>query len=208
MNRCTNPLCRWLLCALFACCVSGSAVTAGAADKAKPAPKADATQDQMMAEMLKYAMPGPQHEMLKPMAGSWKATTKSWSGPGDPKVAEGMCENKWILGGRYLESTYKGDFMGQPFEGLGLLGFDVKGKKYVNLWMDTMSTTYMASAGDLDPATKTLTFSGTVPDPVSGAPTPYRMVTKIVDDNKHVFSMYTVHDGKEALDMEITYTRM
>jgi hypothetical protein len=106
--------------------------------------------------------------------------------------------------GAYLQSTYKGDFMGQPFEGLGLLGFDVKEKKYVNLWMDTMSTTYMASAGEMDPAAKTLTFKGTFPDPVTGKAMPYRMVTKIVDENQHVFSMYGVKEGKEALEMEIT----
>jgi len=162
----------------------------------------------MMAEMLKYSMPGTQHELLKPMAGTWKATIKAWTGPGDPTVSVGTCENTWILGGRYLESSYKADFMGKPFEGLGLVGFDMKEKKFVNLWMDTMSTTYMASSGEMDPSGKTLSFSGTVPDPVSGKPLPYRMVTKIIDPNQHVFSMYGAHDGKEALEMEITYTRL
>ena len=34
------------------------------------APKTDAKQDQMMEMMMKASMPGPMHELLKPMPGS------------------------------------------------------------------------------------------------------------------------------------------
>jgi len=95
-----------------------------AADKA--AKKSDtqdpkAQQDAMMEMMMKAAAPGPMHELLKPMAGNWKTTAKSWMQPGtEPQVSEGTCESTWILGNRYLQSSYKGDMGGMPFEGVGI----------------------------------------------------------------------------------------
>src|SRR5262249_52979692 len=96
---------------------------------AKPAAKAAAkaapmSEDQMMAEMMKLATPGPYHEMLKKFAGSWKTETKMWMGPGEPQVSEGTAEASMILGGRFLKQEAKGNFMGQPFEGFGLTGYD------------------------------------------------------------------------------------
>ena len=62
------------------------------APKAKDTSKTDSTHDQMMAEMQKYATPGPMHDLLKPMVGTWKAVTKAWMSPGDPTVNAGTCE--------------------------------------------------------------------------------------------------------------------
>jgi len=209
MKRCSNPICRWLLCGLFSCCLGLGAATASATshDKEKAAAKGTAAQDQAMAEMMKYAMPGPQHELLKPMAGKWIVKNKMWSSPGEPQITEGTCETAWILGGRYLQSTYRSQWMGEPFEGMGLVGYDVKAQKFVNLWLDTMSTTYMASTGTMDASGKVLTYVGSYADPVSGKDVPFRMVTKIVDPNQHIFAMYSTKEGKESQDMEITYTR-
>lgn len=58
----------------------------------------------------------------------------------------------------------------------------------------------------MDETGKMLTTTATMPGP-DGKPADVKMVTKIVDANTHVFSMYGVMGGKEQLMMEITYTR-
>ena len=168
---------------------------------------ASADQDQAMAEMMKYSMPGPAHEVLKPMAGDFKAVVKMWQGAGEPQASAGACRNTWVLGGRFLQSDYKGDFMGQTFEGLGFTGYDNMKKQYIGLWMDTMGTMVMISTGTADAASKAITMNSTMDDPTTGKAMPLRSVTKIIDDNQHVYSMYGAYEGKEQLMMEITYTR-
>ena len=101
------------------CCLVASAALADSDKKLDPAMEAQ------MAEMMKYANPGPQHEKLKAMVGTWDATIKSWSGTPEPMVSTGVMKNEMMLGGRLLESEFKGKWMDQPFEGYGLTGYDL-----------------------------------------------------------------------------------
>ncbi len=201
------------------CLVTGSsAFAADKATKAKATPKAqaakaeapktDAQHDEMMEAMMKMAMPGPMHELLKPMAGNWKATSKTWMSPGEPAVTEGTCENTWIMGNRYMQTTYKGQFGGMPFEGFGLMGYDNQKKEFVSVWCDNTGTGLMTSDGSADPTGKVLTMASKMIDPATGQLTDYKMITKVVDENQHTMSMISVKDGNEHTDMEITYTRM
>jgi hypothetical protein len=69
----------------------------------------------------KLATPGAPHKLLESMTGSWRTHTKSWMEPGTPPVeSEGTCEQKMLLGGRYLQQEFKGDMMGTPFTGIGV----------------------------------------------------------------------------------------
>jgi len=112
-----------------------------------------------------------------------------------------------MLGGRFLMEEYKGSFMDQPFEGFSVTGYDNTKKEYVNVWMDNMGTMMVISRGTMDPAGKVLTMNSVWEDPTSGESSPIRMVTTFVDANTKKFEMYGTHDGQEAKQMEITYTR-
>lgn len=209
MKRRTVPFLR----AALAAAVMGAALAlaALAAEPAKPAAKPetkpDPAQDAMMAEMMKGAAPGAEHEKLRAMEGKWKTVSKMWLGPGEPTVTEGTSENRMILGGRYLEQRYKGTFMGQPFEGYGLIGYDNKKGVYTMLWVDNSSTELSTGEGSMDDATHELTFKSVTSGP-DGRPMEMKSVTRIVDPNRHVFSSYGTMGGQEQLTMEITYTRM
>ena len=171
-------------------------------------PGMDAATQAAMADMMKFATPGPMHELLKSLAGNWNTSNKSWYGPGDPVLSTGTCKREMILGGRFLKSTYQGTMMDQPFEGMEILGFDQRQNQFVSVWVDNMGTGIMMSnGGKADPTGKVLTVNMNMDDPVSKKSIPYKMVTKIVDANKHTFSMIGVHEGKETTEMEITYTR-
>jgi hypothetical protein len=196
--------------------VSGAAFAADntakstkAGDAKSEAPKTDAQHDQMMEMMMKASMPGPMHDLMKPMAGNWKTTAKSWMKPGtEPQVSEGTCESSWILGNRYLQSTYKGDMAGMPFEGWGLMGYDNQKQEFVSMWADNMGTGIAMSDGKADPSGKVFTMMTMMNDPETGKQVPYKMVTKVMDENQYTMSMMNMKDGKEHMEMEITYTRM
>ena len=59
----------------------------------------------------------------------------------------------------------------------------------------------------MDYTGKVLTMKGEYESPLDGKMVHYRMVTRIIDENKHVFEMYEKKEGKEVKGMEITYTR-
>lgn len=175
-----------------------------AAPAAKPADKgAPAAMPGM--EMV---MPGEGHAKLKALEGAWDATVKSSMDPSGPTESKGTCTRKWLLDGRYLQEDYTGDFMGMPFKGMGITGYDNFTKKYVNSWIDNMGTGIMSSTGTVDASGKIFTYEGESFDPMAGKMVKTRMITKIVDDKKHTFEMFGPGpDGKEMKIMEITYTK-
>lgn len=154
----------------------------------------------------KIATPGAPHQMLASMAGSWHTRTKVWKEPGKPPMeSEGSSEQKMILGGRYLHQEFTGDMMGAPFSGIGVTGYDNNMQRYVSTWMDSMSTGIFFFEGTAERGT--ITQYARYDDPVKG-PVRWRSVTKIVDDDTHLFEMHvTDKSDKEEKMMEITYTR-
>ena len=162
----------------------------------------------MMEVYTKLATPGAPHKVLASMAGSWNTKIKSWMEPNKPPMeSTGTCEQKMLLGGRFLQQEFTGDMMGSPFNGIGVTGYDNHTKKYVSTWMDSMGTAILVFEGTASADGKTITQESRYDDPIKG-PMKWRSVTKIVDDNTHVFEMYeTDKRGKEEKMMEITYTR-
>ena len=206
LSTCSLTLCRLAFCGLLGCCLAASAL-AGPEDKPQAKPAAGASEDAMMAEYMKMASPGPNHERLKQFAGSWKTVTKGFMAPGEPQVSEGTAEASMILDGRYLREDVNSTWMGAPFHGFGLTGYDNMKQTYVGTWADTMGTGLLATTGTADPSGKVLTSTATYTDPVTKQSSVMKMVNKVVDANKHILSIYDVRDGKETLTMEITYTR-
>ncbi len=162
----------------------------------------------MMDVYTKLGTPGPPHKVLASMAGSWNTRIKSWTEPDKPPMeSTGTCEQKVILGGRFLQQEFAGQMMGSPFTGIGVTGYDNHIKKYVSTWIDSMSTAILFFEGTAGVDGKTITQEACYDDPIRG-PMKWRSVTRIVDDNAHLFEMYgTDKSGKEERMMEIIYTR-
>jgi hypothetical protein len=185
------------------------AVTATLAFADDPKPKSAAQQQAEMDAMMKAATPGDAHKKLSPMAGSWTADVKMWMAPGAPPAAgSGAAENSWALDGRWLEQRFTGNFMGMPFTGVGYTGYDNIKKKYVGTWMDTMTTSMMISDGKADADGKSITFSSTMDDPMTGKTSPVKEKVTVVDADHHTLEMWGAGpDGKMFKMMEINYTR-
>jgi hypothetical protein len=161
-----------------------------------------------MKAMMAYSTPGDIHKMLAKSVGSWKEDVTIWMQPGaPPTISSAEATSEMILGGRYLQSKNTGSFMGQPFEGISVMGYDNAKKVFVSSWIDNMGTGIMYMTGTWDPQSKSINFSGTMVDPMAGKDIAVREVFRIVDDNTQVMDMYSVTGGNEFKNMEIKYTR-
>src|SRR5688572_6931581 len=197
-----GALCAGLLCA--------GLLSAQETPKAGEKPKVATTDEKAMMEAWqKFANPGPGHKGLEGMVGTWNTEVTSWMKPGAPPMTStGTSENRWVLGGRWIEQRFTGSFMGQPFEGLGYSGYDNYKKKYVNTWMDNMSTAVMTSEGTFDAAGKVMTSWGTMDDVMAGKTVKVKSVVTVTDADTHVMEMWGPGpDGKDFKNMEIRYTR-
>ncbi len=172
--------------------------------------KAAQPEDQMAQAWMKYSRPGKFHAHLEPLVGRWTQRVKMWMDPNaPPMLSTGTCEYKWILGGRFLLQTVKGDMERQPFEGLGMIGYDNFKKKYTSMWTDNMTTSIMTGLGTCDDSGKVFTLVGQHDDVFTGKPNQkFKTITRIVSRDKHIDEMYmTGPDGKEFKTLEINYTR-
>jgi hypothetical protein len=143
--------------------------------------------------------PGPEHEVLKKMEGTWDATMK-----GGGMESKATMVYKMDLGGLWLSSTLEGEAGGMKFQGRGFDGYDPNKKKYVGVWVDSMSSSPMTMEGTYDKEKKVLTMSGDGPG-FDGKPTKYKSVTEFKDADNMVMSMW-MGDSKDAMFV-VTFKR-
>jgi len=157
---------------------------------------------------LEYMTPGELHQMLAKDDGEWNEEITMWMAPGaPPATSTATVVNKMILGGRYQESKHIGSFMGQPFEGYSLMGYDNAKKLFQSTWVDNMGTGIMHLKGKWDPKTKTIHFEGTSVDPSTGDDMKVRETFKWIDVNTQLMEMFIQENGKEFKSMEIKLSR-
>ena len=172
---------------------------------------ADAEKQAKMAEMQKYTAPNENHKALEPLVGKWKSSVKFWMSNGtQPEVSEGTSENHWIMGGRFVEQDFKGTSMGQPFEGMGITGYDTIRGEYISLWLDNMATGIMVASAQFDAATNTLNQNGTMSCPLTMEKyRPIHSVWVVVDNDHNTYEAFMKDkDGNEYKAMEIAYERV
>ena len=188
------------LVALCAGVVVASAVLSTAQDK-KGADKMPPE----MAEMMEK--PGAEHDALAPLVGSWDAALSFSMGPGMPSMtSKGTYEVRsmarmWNIG------DFSGTLMGQPFQGMSVLGYDKKAKQYVSYWYDSSMSSQMSSTGTWDPAKKTFTMKGKGMS-MTGEMVDQTEVTELKDNDTVIFKMLQPGpDKKDMVMMTIEYKR-
>jgi hypothetical protein len=197
---------RFAVGAILVLVLMASAASGG--DK-KKAPAGPPDEKAMMEAMTKAATPGEPHKKLEVMVGTFDTKVKMWMDPSKPpEESTGTSENRWVLGNRYVQQTYEGTFMGQPFSGLGYTGYDNITKKYTGTWMDSASTAMMNMTGKADTEGKVMTFNGTVNDPMTGKACKINSKVTVADNDHHTMEMWGPDpSGKVYKMMEITYAR-
>jgi hypothetical protein len=151
---------------------------------------------------LAQVTPGPEHEKFKDLEGTWDATM-SMQG----MESTGTMTWKVDLGGLWLVSEFKGEFAGMEFSGRGLDSYDPVKKKYVGIWVDSMTTSPMITEGNYDDSGNILTMTGEGPG-MDGQPTDYKLTTERKDKDTLLWTMWGEGpDGQEEAQFTITYKR-
>lgn len=161
------------------------------------------------AKMMAAMTPGEEHTMLASQVGDWKEEITIWMYEGaEPVTNFANVKIEMILGGRFQQSFHYGDFMGMPFEGVGVTGYDNVSKKYHSTWMDNMSTGIMYSSGNMNVKTKSIEFLGEQADPITGKTMKIREILTWVSEGEMHMEMYsTPFGGKEFMSMKIIMKR-
>lgn len=156
-----------------------------------------------------FPKPGKEHEWLKQLEGKWDIAGKFFMDPSQPPMEiKGTDSSKLELGGFWLKTHFKGDFLGKKFEGRGATGYSPAKKKYVGTWVDSMMPHLFVLEGTLDEAGKVLTMTGEGLDPSTGKPAKERWVIEIKGPESHTMTFYTTFaEGKEQKTGEMTYTK-
>ena len=179
-------------------------------EKAPPQPPGQQDMEEMIAKWKALNAKGPEHEKFKDMVGTWDAETKMWMGPdAEPMVTKGTAVFRLLLDGRYVEQKLKCMMMGEPYEGLGIEGYDRFKKKYVSIWMGSDSTGIFMIEGTADETGKVTTYHGKMDDPITGQKDKVvKSIAREIDKDTVVFEMYDNIPGVgEFKNMEIKYMR-
>ena len=187
----------------------GLAAAMTVAQDAKQDAKAADKEKAMMEAWQKAAAPGEAHKKLEPFVGNFDARVQMWSDPSKaPEESTGTMTSTWVLGNRFVQQNYEGTFMGQPFNGIGYVGYDNTAKKIQSIWMDSAATGMMWMTGNADAGGKVVTAKGSMSDPMSGKSLPMEDKITIVDNDHHKMEMWTKGPGGKMMKMmEIDYTR-
>ena len=90
----------------------------------------------------------------------------------------------------FVQSAFKGEIVGTPFEGHSIMGYDAFKKKYTGVWVDNFGTSLYQMEGTYDAAKKTMTVIMTGPEPTTGKQLTMRTVTTYVDKDTKTFEMF------------------
>ena len=176
-------------------------------DKKQPSPE---EVQKMMEIYQKVATPGAHHAIFKQMEGDWNYHMKMWMDPKQPPMeSEGTAKSQTLFDGRYLRSDNSGTFMGQPFNGLELLGYDNFRGEYNMTWVDNLGTGTTIARGQPDSTGKVITLTGKMDEPTTGEKDKnVKYVYRFTDPDHYTFEGYDlVGTPNEFKVMEIANTR-
>lgn len=161
--------------------------------------------------MMDLATPGEHHKWLEEVfVGTWNAEMSFSMGPDVPAMtSKGTSVTKGMLEGRFFHTEYKvPDFMGMPFEGHGLMGYDNHKKEFVSTWVDNMTTSITMMTGQKSADGKSITVEGDTIG-MDGQPTRMKMVYKLESKDKFVEEFYMGFGPDKVMEKigHITHTR-
>ena len=125
-----------------------------------------------------------------------------------PTVTKGTAKSSWIMNGRFVQEEFNGEFLGKPFRGMSLTGYDNTKKKHNSVWIDDMHTTMFTSEGAAEDGGKVVTLEGKYDCPITGQKDmAMKQVIRVISRDKHVLEMHDPSKENNSKTMEITYTR-
>ncbi|GAB4316578.1 MAG: hypothetical protein Kow0074_04590 [Candidatus Zixiibacteriota bacterium] len=141
--------------------------------------------DSLTALMMELAQPGPEHDILQSMVGTWEETITMWPQPGaDSIVTTATSTTESILGGRFLLTRSTGSLFGQPLERYVMMGYDRRHDVVTLVAADNSGTYWVTASGPLIKETRTMDLYGEDVDPIFGFTQKYDMNITLRNDNE------------------------
>lgn len=155
---------------------------------------------------------GPEHNLLKPFAGQFRAVVKLFMGPGEPMVHTGIMDSQFQLDGLFLHQNYTGDPAEGPFPrflGRGYWGYNTGSGKFEGFWIDNASTMMQTETGSVNESGTVWTMHSKFTPPHAKQEMAKRSEIRLVDADHHTMNSFvTGLGGQEVKTMEIAYTRV
>jgi len=150
---------------------------------------------------------GPAHAVLAGQVGKWQAEIEMWmAADATPETASYRVVRNLELDGRVLHEVWTGEFMGQPFEGIGRTGYDNVGKRYWSTWTDNMSTGLTISHGTRQ-EDGGIEMTGSYIDPLDGKEIATRFVWTFPSPDRERMEAFETRGDEEFMNMRMTLTR-
>lgn len=170
-----------------------------------PAPPSPAT---LLKAMADAGQPGPEHKKLEPLIGDWTFTLKMWSAPNQPPAElQGTVKRRWIMGGRFVQESVKGECDGKPFEGMGLWGYDSAQEKFTIVRACGLCGTISSGVNAVDASGTRFECATEGRCPLTGETITGRDEVIIESDDKIVMNVFKNVGGQEVKAMEIVSIR-
>lgn len=165
---------------------------------------------EMQERMSEAATPGEHHAALARFVGVWDVDMAMVM-PGAPEQrSQGTATYEWLMEGRWLSQRIEGEMFGAPYESFTIIGYDNFAKNHVSVTVSSMDTAMnMARGLVVDPEGQVTAVYGTLDEYTTGeVHKPYKVVTRIIDDNSHVMEIWDLGVGADgAKVLEFTYSR-
>jgi hypothetical protein len=163
---------------------------------------------ELMKALAENGRPGAEHKKLEPLVGDWAFTLRLWTDPNQPPAeVQGTVERKWIMGGRFVQETVKGQCGSKTFEGLGLLGYDNAQKKFTATRACGICGKVCSSVGTTKGTDRKFEFATEEYCPVCREMVKGRDELVIESKDRIILNVYKTIKGREVKVIEIVSIR-
>lgn len=147
--------------------------------------------------------PTKHHEHMMKSVGEWEGVV-ALHGPMEGQKMEAS-ETITAIGPFWTTSDFRAEFMGFPFSGRSVMGYDAKAKKAVGTWCDSSSSYLSVMEGTVDEETGDVEMRWDQPF-MGGPMAPHRSVTHVEGDS-YTSEFYVTIEGEEMHSMTIAMKR-
>lgn len=147
--------------------------------------------------------PSREHAMLMEAVGEWEGTLEMTMPGMEGKFP--ATDTITAFGPFWTQSNFESDFMGMPYKGTGVMGFDPKGKEFVGTWIQNTDSSFMVMRGTINDAGE-MEMKWEAALPGSDELVPHRSTTRHTKDS-YVNKFYVGEGDAEIHQMTISMTR-
>lgn len=144
------------------------------------------------------AQPGPEHERLVSLAGTWHVRTRYWPHPeAEGVLSTSIVTSEPILGGRFLlehhapDPAPPDDAVSPPeYTGLTIRGYDNQKRAHTLVWLDSMGTHMLIGESVPGDDPDTITYMARYTDPLDLEVKRLKLVHERRDDDTYAITLY------------------